>query len=624
MAEPVESQVPPIPPPNNVKSTLTKFFRGLFFLPYDTNLLAPNAIYWLLAMWIVAGLMAASEGVAVYEIGSTFSDGRIYVASLMAIGWAGIIWMVDVTFITYDLSQLKHEKPGRRILSDPLIRTIVIRGVIILLSVVVTMPFLGELVQREELIKKIDTHNMNAIAKLKQTESERIRMQYDIPINVAREEKRLLEENYTKESIGQKYREKGSHKDVGTGIPGSEGPAARSLEKRIEIKKQDIEKFENSRDSELDATLARISDNETTREGWERLRLYFPESETFRLLTSSPADMARARELYLSEGGVKILGMPGEQVIASAALTVVFLIMVALKCLEPQSIKIYFDARLQENYKRYLGGAFNKELPRDDHPASPTPMESHAFHEWFYQIHEPGRLSDKQKSEIANKRKLKSEKMEVLSRYNVQLASLKDEMGKIKTGYNEQISEVGEALKSAHKTQEGMKNRLGKLEKYSHKLMEAIQAKANALSTYRAGVKGVLAPGEDPILESMQDDLDGLQSELKLNAGKYSDQQTALTNLDERITFSSTKLDGLNANFNECLDQETKRHKDIQHKINALDAEVENIEKEIAELERKQIFVVRAEQPKPFSTESAANLGNGKMNSPVEEEFARC
>lgn len=104
----VDPKVTSITPESSAAIDRKKLWGGIFFLPYGTNLLTVNAMYWILPMWVVATVMAGTEGMAWYEMAQKFSAGHTLLALVVAIGLGGIIWMVDATFIMFDLSKMRN------------------------------------------------------------------------------------------------------------------------------------------------------------------------------------------------------------------------------------------------------------------------------------------------------------------------------------------------------------------------------------------------------------------------------------------------------------------------------------------------------------------------------------
>lgn len=109
----VDPKVTSITPESSAAIDRKKLWGGIFFLPYGTNLLTVNAMYWILPMWVVATVMAGTEGMAWYEMAQKFSAGHTLLALVVAIGLGGIIWMVDATFIMFDIRKNAECGTGR-------------------------------------------------------------------------------------------------------------------------------------------------------------------------------------------------------------------------------------------------------------------------------------------------------------------------------------------------------------------------------------------------------------------------------------------------------------------------------------------------------------------------------
>lgn len=603
----VDPKVTSITPESSAAIDRKNFWGGIFFLPYGTNLLTVNAMYWILPMWVVATVMAGTEGMAWYEMAQKFSAGHTLLALVVAIGLGGIIWMVDATFIMFDLSKMRNAvqvvsqpQPGQpsrltRLFSNPLLRGLVMRGVVILVSLCITIPYLGDVVQRAELLKKIETHNRNEIAKLKVAERVRIVEKYHASIAAAREEQSQLEESYTLELAGKKYLDRKKKKQAGSELAGL-GPVAKAIKERIESKKVEIVKLELDRDGELAASLKLIVDNEATPEGWERLKLSFPKSSTFVLFDHSPTDMEDARILYLSNDGMKIMGLPAEKVIASALLCLLFAVMVALKSLEPQSVGIYLDARVQESYLDYLHGAFDNQLDPSKRSTSATRMGAYAFHEWFYGVYEPNKLSKEQEAELTRLRRLRTDKANDLEKHSKQLIEIQgkidEDMGRcdsLNRAHEKLVAkneaEQEQAGKMVRMTRGNMKRRLERLKVRESELTQAILDGQEAMKEYRASMKSpslgtAPVPGEDSQFDNLNDALSESRLELKATRTNISEQEAALEN------FEILKADSASSRGIQMSENERSELNVIEKRLSRLNTEHKELKKQGDELQR--------------------------------------
>lgn len=641
-----------------------KLFRWLFFVPYGKNLLADKAFYSLAAMWMISVAIAGLEGFAWYGVVAHRSDLGIWAAWAAAIGVGGLFWFADAAFITYCPSQLISSSDSTRQVMpvqqtrwiwslSPLFKGAVARGFVVLFSLGITMSLLGKAFQHNEVMKAIESHNQVQIAHLKQSEQERIQTKYQTPIEAAREEKSLLEQNYTLESGGIRHRD-GSNIQAGSGLRGI-GPVALSIKERIEAKKAEIAKLDSDRDAELAATLKLIGDNEATPEGREKLKFSFPASDTFRLFGSTPAEMERARALYLTEGGAKMMGLPEHQVIAGGILLSLFLLMASLKFLEPEGIKTYFNESLQQNYRDYLHGAFDHLLEPSRKSTSLSPLGVDTFPKWFYGVYEQIKLSKEQEKELTGLRKLRAKTTKELEEYRGQLTDLHDTIDQA-TVKRDRLTNKQEELIAQHEAeqkkqdaerelaqqavrekQQSMKHRLQKLKQREEELRAEIRSREEDVKNYLARLSATAhgtepVPGEDSKFDNLKDALSDSRFELKSTRNKVFDQEAALNGFEIKHTDSalphaepvSSRAVQLSESERDELTLTQKRLtrlnmecETLQGQVDGLQGAVKQIDERIAMIELGQVSAPSIAHEKPVVTEPSAELTNGKLTSPL-------
>jgi hypothetical protein len=385
-------------------ANIGKLLRALLFAPYGRSLLTPSAAIWMLPMFIVSVSMAVVEGFSWHQIINKFTDDRYpaWGTILFAVTVGLIIWLMDALFITFDLTQFqrKAKSPEKlntiqrltRLVSSRVFLTVATRLVFILCSLVITTPFLGEILQREELNKKIATHNDRSVADLKDQIAKRISGEFAI------ESKKI-------EDLQARDRERLRREIAGvgeSGVPGK-GPTALLLQDNLEKYQQELRDLQEKKESKIRSETLFVSQNEKSAEGLKVLQRTYRDIE---LLTDSPADREKARALYLKKDGLKILSLPAEQVIASALLAILFGAMVIFKLLEPKSVSIYYDAQLQDAYQDYISGYFDDSpvLESARRPSTGTKMGAFAFDKWYYQVYEQQTLT------LAERQRLQREK----------------------------------------------------------------------------------------------------------------------------------------------------------------------------------------------------------------------
>jgi hypothetical protein len=372
-----------------------KFLRAFFLMPYGGRLLTPSAATWMVPMFIVSIAMGAIEAVSWFEILTIFAKSKwpVWINLLLAGTIGVIIWQMDVVFVTLDLSHIKRQngkasdsKTGLfsqalTVLTSKLTATVLTRLIFVLLSLVVTTPFIGELLQQDELRAKIDAHNRTQLATLRERLQTAIDTKYKDDLDTTQnsiDSDRIL---LRKELAG-----------VGESRRAGEGPTATQLRSSITKNEARLKSLDDDYEREIREYKKLISENETSPEGLARISARYK----IDLLTNSPSDLERARKQYITEAGYKIAGLPAEKVIASSLVTLLFVAMVLIKLMEPKAVSIYYDARLQSAFDDYTKGYFDNEPCLDKRRRSDggTPMEAFSFRDWFYDVFEKFRLSE--------------------------------------------------------------------------------------------------------------------------------------------------------------------------------------------------------------------------------------
>ena len=325
------------------------FSRLLLLKPYGDQLLDGMAEVWLVFARLNIVSIALCDAVAWAYFGYTTGRG--------ATGWvtaalAGVIVFIlvaslDAMFVMHDRSHRQQDASRAR--RDQL--ALVARIVLVVLTFTVTAPFLTQLFFARDIEANIQRRNEQTIAA-KRAEV------------IGRFDRRLHELRAT---LGTRQRDLETEIS-GTGRSGryGRGPTAASIEQQIASLQNDLSTTEAARATEQRAFDAAVASPETlaSRYGVDLVR---------------EGPEVRARVIGELE---KSATFRSTQRTIKAFLVFMFLGLVCLKLFQPESVRIYYSARLQSAFQRMQAGVFNHRLDPREHPEA-AGMNPIRFADWY-------------------------------------------------------------------------------------------------------------------------------------------------------------------------------------------------------------------------------------------------
>ncbi|HYR77271.1 MAG TPA: DUF4407 domain-containing protein [Pyrinomonadaceae bacterium] len=377
-------------------------WRTLTLRPYGENLLTSGAATWIFVARIIVLLMASAEAISWGYVGSLFSQGwGRYVSTAIAGGFVfTVIWGIDVTLMTLDRSgrlfedaevrrKTKWSQTAKEILGFGA------RWIIIISSLAITAPFLAQIIFGTDIRKELERQSATTITTARAVIDEK----YTPRIEALTGSFTTAQNELTDEIAGRLR--------LGSGLYGN-GPVAKSIENRIDDQKSELRRVRQEQEEELRAFDKAVSDKD-----YEQLSgrwgVVLPESsviERGKIL----AQIVQIPTYTKTEWAVR------------AFLVFLFLSLFILKIFEPRSVRIYLSEALQQEWKRYLAGAFDIWLTKvDKSNAEPSAMTPFRFQDLMVNVYPAIR------SEDINRRR--SMKVEEDARNTIErLAALKDEM----------------------------------------------------------------------------------------------------------------------------------------------------------------------------------------------------
>jgi hypothetical protein len=330
--------------------------------PHGEQLQTPTARFWIFCARILIVIMASAEAVSWGYVGSLFGAGiGSFVTGLAAAASLFfVIWLADATFVTMDTARSYYQKvlsPHDRdngpleglIEQRKFMAGLIIRGVIVVVSLWITAPFLAQLVFRRDVVDTIRSRNGTAIASARTALAAR----YD-------EQLRPLD------SALNATQSEGILEAAGQGPSGryGRGAAVIAMEQRANDLQRRITGLTSQRDSALFAFDRAPPSVLSTRFGVPLLD-----------------DGLRSRSEVL-EVMMENPDYSGTQVALGVFLSFLFLGLLILKLFQPRSVGIYYSEQLQSLYTDYTQGKFDEHLDPHDRARAGAPMTPQRFEEW--------------------------------------------------------------------------------------------------------------------------------------------------------------------------------------------------------------------------------------------------
>jgi hypothetical protein len=334
----------------------SRFAQRLALKPYGDELLTRSGDFWIFSARLIILAMAAAEAIAWGYMGSLMSQTNPMVtAATAALFVFTLIWIIDASFMTLDLSRGHYESAlsGKRV--NParermkLAGGVLARVGIVTASLFITAPFLAQAIFADDIRDEMTRRNASSIAAKRQE----IDQQFAVLVDARRHEQRRLEEQRV-------------HEAAGTGLSGryGRGPALETIERQLSEKREEIAAIETSRA----ASLAQFD------------RLTHPQlAEQYGLQFMMPGVRS---SVELLDELMKNPQFARAELAVRAFLAFLFLGLLILKAFQPRSIAIYFNEQLHSLYDEYRKGLFDNYLPAAERASRGGSIDPLRFEEW--------------------------------------------------------------------------------------------------------------------------------------------------------------------------------------------------------------------------------------------------
>ncbi len=359
--------------------------------PYKNNLLTPGANYWIICIHLVILVMATSEAIAWGYLGSLFGKASVgYLAAAITFAFMFlIVWVIDVSFVTLDLSRSYYDKiilkkeTERWVDNTRLGIGLLGRVMIVFVSLSISAPFLAQIVFKQDIDNEIDRRNMVRVAMV----SDSMLINKD-------------EQNASLDSLIQVREAELIQETAGKGSSGNYGfgPVTRAMESNIARLRDERASVIQDK-LVLDQTMQSLTVPE------------FAELYNVDLIDNG----VRTREEILS-GLMENPEYRTAKTAITAFLAFIFAALVLLKLFQPRSVRIYYNEKLQDLYREYLAGHLNKWIATAEQSIDgESQMSPLRFEDWCVNTYSEVRNEDikrRDSRKIYNLFKMKIEQLE--------------------------------------------------------------------------------------------------------------------------------------------------------------------------------------------------------------------
>ncbi|HEX7154834.1 MAG TPA: hypothetical protein VF618_25350 [Thermoanaerobaculia bacterium] len=349
--------------------------RRLALKPYGDELLTRSADFWLFSARLIILTMALAEAIAWGYMGALMSRAYPWAGAVVAATFVFIlVWIIDATFMTLDLSRGLYERVLMGKQENPLKEKLKLAGgiaarvAIVSASLFITAPFLAQAIFAGDVRDEMNRRNASSVA------TRRVELERPFLTRHAEllREQKALEQQRVQEAAG-----------VGPSGKYGRGPALETIERQLAAKVQEIATVEQTRA----AALAQYD------------KLTPPELEQQHGVRFLSPGVQSSGELLQ-----ELMNNPrftGAELAVRAFLAFLFLGLMILKVFQPRSVAVYFNEQLHSVYDEYRKGLFDSYLPEPERASAGGDMEPLRFEDWCLNTYSIIRREDERRRETA-------------------------------------------------------------------------------------------------------------------------------------------------------------------------------------------------------------------------------
>lgn len=315
----------------------------LTFKIYQGNLLTAGGANYLTVISVIVFLAALSEGFAWGHFGSTFTPDNPYLGGVVLGSFIFMLfWFFDRTMVTQDMMTEEHAKTldGEDYVPNFWKKCIpyfvfMARLGIVITSLIITAPFLTQLVFKTDIENEMAIQYQNSINQAKDETLGKIERK----INEQQTHIQTLHDKLQNEIAGKK------------GSKYGKGPVAQSIQQEIDEANTHLDELKTNFDNDkLKLETAIANNDEQTLKSFGIL-----------MVKDSPIFRENAINKFKQEPAFK-----NTQYAVDGFLILVGVILILSKLLQPKSLKMYYSSRLQEAWSSYVKGNYDDYLPESE------------------------------------------------------------------------------------------------------------------------------------------------------------------------------------------------------------------------------------------------------------------
>lgn len=435
MTDAAESNSSPIDAdPRLAKPARSRILRRLSLKPYGDELLTGGADFWIFSARLIVLTMALAEAMAWGYMGALISRAYpLLTGAIAAIFVFILIWIIDATFMTLDLSRGfyermligKKETPGLEKLK--LAGGIGARVAIVSASLFITAPFLAQAIFAGDVQDEMVRLNAGAVAS-KRAEIER---PYLARAAALHSEQTALEQQRVQEVAGS-----------GPSGRYGRGPVLDTIERQLAEKKGQIAAIEAARAAAL-----------TRFDSLSRPELQTQHGVRF-IEPGVQSSGALLDDLLESEQ------FGGAELAVRAFLAFLFLGLLILKLFQPRSVAVYFNEQLHSIWDEYRKGLFDSWLPERERASERGSMEPLRFEDWCLNTYAAVRREDHRRNATAREIRMHELLVEQWRRLERDARQELDPLVRRTEAISASVAELEEELQQARNTVAGSETEL--------------------------------------------------------------------------------------------------------------------------------------------------------------------
>lgn len=352
-----------------------RLWQRLLLRPYGDSLCTPGAAFWLFCARVAIFIMAAAEAVSWSYLGYYIGESSqpYVIAAIAGLAVFSVIWIIDASFITLDTARSADEEsilgrtPDARKDRWKLAAGLLVRGIIISATLVISAPFLAQLVFYRDISAEMSRRDAAIVAQRRAE----LAGSYDAREAALQGTRRDLDDASIREAAG-----------AGPSHRMGRGPVVATIERRL---------------ADVDAQITAVRSQKDA-----ALRAYD---------ALGRADLQKRYGLHFADDGIRtrsevLAALRTNQTYQNAELAIraflgfLFLALIVLKLFQPASVSVYFSELLQDLHTQYRAGAFDAWLSPEERSYGRAGLTPLRFRSWCIENYRSVRTEEERQRRV--------------------------------------------------------------------------------------------------------------------------------------------------------------------------------------------------------------------------------